>query len=115
MRTLFRSVSPALLLALSLAACAEPASPEVANEPFGLEGRSATIEFTADYQTRVTGSLEAGGIANVRYDAARLTTCRGSRIVNEAAPRASLRHIRQRMHELADPSAELIKTSDHNP
>lgn len=30
------------------------------------------------------------------------------RIVNEAAPRASLRHIRQRMHELADPSAELI-------
>lgn len=30
------------------------------------------------------------------------------RIVNEASPPASLRHIRQRMHELADPAAELI-------
>ncbi len=30
------------------------------------------------------------------------------RVVNEAAPRGSLRHIRQRMHELAEPSAELI-------
>ena len=30
------------------------------------------------------------------------------RIVNEAPPAGSLRHVRQRMHELADPSAELI-------
>ncbi len=30
------------------------------------------------------------------------------RVVNEAPPAGSLRHIRQRMHELADPSAELI-------
>lgn len=30
------------------------------------------------------------------------------RIVNEAAPKASLRHIRQRMHELAHPNAQLI-------
>ena len=30
------------------------------------------------------------------------------RIVNEAPPDGSLRHIRRRMHELADPSAELI-------
>lgn len=30
------------------------------------------------------------------------------RIVNETLPARSLRHIRQRMHELADPSAELI-------
>ena len=30
------------------------------------------------------------------------------RIVNEAPPAGSLRYIRQRMHELADPSAELI-------
>ena len=30
------------------------------------------------------------------------------RIVNETPPARSLRHIRQRMHELSDPSAELI-------
>ena len=30
------------------------------------------------------------------------------RVVNEAPPTGSLRYIRQRMHELADPSAELI-------
>ncbi|WP_291613256.1 hypothetical protein [Bradyrhizobium sp.] len=30
------------------------------------------------------------------------------RIVNEAGPKASLRYIRQRMHELADPDAQLI-------
>ena len=30
------------------------------------------------------------------------------RVINEAPPEGSLRYIRQRMHELADPSAELI-------
>lgn len=30
------------------------------------------------------------------------------RVVNEAAPAGSLRHVRQRMHELADPSAEFF-------
>jgi len=30
------------------------------------------------------------------------------RVVNEAAPPGSLRHIRKRMHDLADPSADLI-------
>jgi hypothetical protein len=30
------------------------------------------------------------------------------RVVNEAAPAGSLRHIRHRMHELADPAADLI-------
>lgn len=45
---------------------------------------SATIEFTADYQTRVTGSLEAGGAAAINYAPARLTTCRGTIYSNPA-------------------------------
>ena len=38
----------------------------------------------------------------LRFDHSRV------RIVNETAPARSLRHIRQRMHDLADPSAEFI-------
>lgn len=67
-----------LLLALALGtACASGGDELVASEGFGLEGRVATLAFTADYQTLVDGALVAGGIANVDYDAARLTNCRG--------------------------------------
>lgn len=78
--TLSRASVPkaALLFALALgSACATGGDEAVASEGFGLEGRVATIELTADFQTLVDGALVAGGIANVDYDAARLTDCRG--------------------------------------
>lgn len=69
--------STSLLVAFSLGACAAGGDELVASEGFGLEGRVATLEFTADYRTLVEGELVAGGIANVVYDASRLTGCRG--------------------------------------
>ncbi|MFO0709322.1 MAG: DUF6209 family protein [Sandaracinus sp.] len=56
----------------------EPGDGAVA-EPFGLEGREATLRFDADWTSRVEGSLVEGGIAHLAYDASRAscTTSRG--------------------------------------
>jgi hypothetical protein len=46
--------------------------------------QESTLTFSADFQTRVTGSLEAGTTARITYDANRLTACRGTRSGREA-------------------------------
>lgn len=72
--------SPVLMLCL--AACAGPET--LALESAGLEGRSATISFDADWQTRVDGALEAGGVAYLEYAPTRLEDCRGTQYGNPA-------------------------------
>lgn len=73
-----------VLVALALVACAPEGEGSFAVDRAGLEGRSAELVFTADHQQRVEGTLVAGGIATISYDASRLTTCRGERYGNPA-------------------------------
>ena len=79
---LFRPFSTVLGLLLVLGACADPQE-DAAVDLAGLEGRVATLRFTADWRTEVEGTLVAGGIARLAYAPER-ATCTTSRYGNPA-------------------------------
>lgn len=72
----------ASLLALASDGCAAPAAAtddveiEVGTSEAAL-GEAGTLSFGADFQVKVTGTLEKGKKIRVAYDANRLTACRG--------------------------------------
>jgi hypothetical protein len=72
-----QAVLAAVLFALVLSACAG-SSEDVAEAVSGLS-QSATLVFRADFSQQVQGTLLAGGVAQLDYDVARLTGCRGER------------------------------------
>ncbi|MDQ3032435.1 MAG: DUF6209 family protein [Myxococcota bacterium] len=71
------------IFAVVLGGCAAQPEVEAAVDIAGLEGREATLRFTADWQTEVVGELVAGGIAHLDYDPAR-ARCTTSRYGNPA-------------------------------
>ncbi len=75
-----RSFFFAGLLALT-AGCAAPAAVPADDAEVGTSesalGEAGTLTFGADFQVKVTGTLEKGKKVRVAYDANRLTACRG--------------------------------------
>jgi hypothetical protein len=69
-----------LLSATGLAGCTAPAADANAADLGTSEaalGEAGTLAFGADFQTRISGTLQKGKTIRVSYDASRLTTCRG--------------------------------------
>ncbi|CAN5708989.1 hypothetical protein BH11MYX4_BH11MYX4_67920 [soil metagenome] len=68
------------LLALPVG-CATPADAAADDVAIGTSesalGEAGTLTFGADFQVKVTGTLEKGKKVRVAYDASRLTACRG--------------------------------------
>ncbi len=68
-----------MLSAAGMAGCSTPAPDEAValGTSEAALGEAGTLTFGADFQTRITGSLQKGKSVRVAYDASRLTQCRG--------------------------------------
>ena len=67
------------MLSAALAGCSAPAANDAADlgTSESALGEAGTLTFGADFQTKISGTLEKGKTVRVAYDASRLTACRG--------------------------------------